>query len=561
MADTTVSQQIADLSERYWTLLLDHNPTWASALGYRQHDHRLPDISPDGRQAYLRHIDALARELETLPRGPMTHTDEVTVEVLDATLSADLASAPHPDYRWSVNPLFGTHVWLAELSQRQPASTSAEVDRLLERYRRIPALLQQEMTNLREGIQHGQTAFRVAVERSIAQIERLLSIPATQSSFMPPAMRGESPAELQHLTDRVAHVVESEIYPTYAAYRSFLKDEYLFNTRTTPGVGSLPGGEAYYRFCIRHFTGIERDPAEVHRIGLEELGRIQQEMHEVAERLGGFKDMRSFADHLKTLPDQRPVSREAIREFNQAVLDRAEAALPAWFDRLPQRPCQVKLVEAYREADSPAGYYDRAPDDGSRPAYYYVNGHDPSDRPYFNMEALAFHEAMPGHHLQIAIAQELGDLPMFRRHLGDTAFIEGWALYSERLADEMGLYSSDTARFGKLSFQAWRACRLVIDTGLHALDWDRQRAIDFLVANTAHSLTEATIEVDRYICMPGQALAYMLGRMEIDRLRAQAKQRLGARFDIKDFHRHVLENGAVPLASLTRLIDRWLEHS
>lgn len=321
----------------------------------------------------------------------------------------------------------------------------------------------------------------------------------------------------------------------------------------------MPGGAEFYNFAIEYYTGRARDPKVVHQTGLDEVARIQSQMREIALSVTGNDDLPTFVDYLAKLPEQHPESREAIVAFNQGLVEKAERELPKYFERLPGHKCTVTPIEKFREADSPAGYYDRAPEDHSQPAKYYVNAHNPTERLYYNMEALAFHEAVPGHHLQIALAQELTDLPDFRRHLGETAYTEGWALYTERLSDEMGLYSGPIGRFGMLNFQAWRAARLVIDTGLHAMGWTRGQSIDYLKEITGFDSQHAAIEIDRYIVMPGQALAYMLGRLEIDAMRKKAETTLGSAFNLKKFHSQILDQGALPLASVGRLLDTWLD--
>jgi prolyl oligopeptidase len=323
--------------------------------------------------------------------------------------------------------------------------------------------------------------------------------------------------------------------------------------REAVGLSSLPGGAEAYRYRIRAHTTTELSAEEIHAIGLEELARLRTEMEAIAKT----PDLKEFISRLKSDPANFYRDREELRADAQRLFEKARAGLPKQFGRHPKQDCVVKPIEEYREKDSVAAFYYPPPEDRSRPGIYYINTYNPTARPRYNLPALTVHEAVPGHHMQIAIALELEGLPHVRRHGHFTAYVEGWGLYSELLGVEMGLYDDDLSRFGMLTYQAWRACRLVVDTGLHALGWSRERAIEFFRENLALSETEIVNEIDRYIIWPGQALAYMIGRREIQKLREEARSRLGSRFDIRAFHDEVLRHGAVPLSTLRKLIEAW----
>lgn len=552
------AQRLESIAHAYWEALMKRNPVWATDLGDNRYDDLLPDQSMAGRAAYFDELRGIRNELQQLPAGSLSGQPAITHEVLRGMLELELEGEPHLDEQWTLNPLHGPLGVLTDLAERQPVAPRAAFEKLVSRFSKVPAFLQQIEANLREGMGRGQTAARISAERIAAQIRRMLEIPPTSSSFVPPAKpENMSDADFDALRQELADVVAKHVYPALAAHADFLEQSYLPHARTKPGLCHMPGGAEFYQYLIRMYTGSTDSAQAIHETGREELRRIHDEMRHIAADTLGCRDVREAAERLRGRPDQYLSSREELLDHNRALLERASAALPDYFSLLPTRRCEVRAVESFKEADSPSGYYCHASDDGSRPAYYYVNTYKPEQRPLFNMEALAFHEALPGHHLQIAIAQDL-ELPNFRRHIGQTAFIEGWALYTERLSDEMRLYSSQITRFGMLNYQAWRAARLVIDTGLHALGWGREQAIQEFLSLTAHTEHEATVEVDRYISMPGQALSYMLGRMQFDHLRSTARDRLGSRFDLKEFHARVLENGAVPLASLERIVDRWL---
>jgi len=399
--------------------------------------------------------------------------------------------------------------------------------------------MDQYLDNLRAGVRDGRVAMRVAVERVIGQLKGLLGTPEEKSPF---AAKPE-----------LVPSIRESVYPAFRKMLAYLEGEYLATSRAKDvGLWALPGGQEAYRFRIRLHTTTDLTAEEIHRIGLEELRSIQAEMRTIAKG-----DLRPFMDRLKKDPKNFFASREELIDSARRELAKATAKLPAWFKRLPKNECEVKAIEAYRERDCVAAFYYQPDEKLTRKGIFYANTFDATSRPRFNMPALAIHEAVPGHHLQIALALEIEGLPRFRRQAGFTAFVEGWGLYSERLGDEMGLYEDDLSRFGMLTYQAWRACRLVVDTGLHAMKWTRQQAIDFFMENVALTETEVLNEVDRYIIWPGQALAYMVGKREILALREEARKAMGPRFDIKDFHDVVLRNGAIPLTTLRRLVCGW----
>ncbi|MCA9540747.1 MAG: DUF885 domain-containing protein [Myxococcales bacterium] len=346
--------------------------------------------------------------------------------------------------------------------------------------------------------------------------------------------------------------------PALRGYRNFLEREILPHSRNRPGVDGLRDGAACYQAMIASHTGLEETPEAIHQLGLQEVARIQAEMQTLATEMGAA-DPAALMAALDARPDQHAADAEALLAYNRDLLARAQAALPRAFGRLPKTPIELKALEAFRAADAPAAYYYGAPDDGSRPAYYYLNTHDATERLLYQMPALAFHEAVPGHHLQIALAKETLDLPMFMRESGNSAFTEGWALYAERLARELDLYRTPEERFGALTYEIWRAARLVVDTGLHAKGWRRQEAIDYLNGLLGHDEGEIINEVDRYIAWPGQALAYKVGELEIRRLRAEAEAARGTNFDLRAFHDRVLRNGSVPLRVLRADIEAWLK--
>lgn len=354
--------------------------------------------------------------------------------------------------------------------------------------------------------------------------------------------------------------ISTQVYPALERLVQFLKDDYLPQSRAQAvGLSSLPNGKEAYRFLIRFHTTTDYTAEKLHAVGLEELKKIQQEMQAVAAKLGHKGELAAFMARARSDPKNFFSTRDEIVASAKKNVEAAYQQLPKFFLSLPQIYCDVLPIEDYREKDAVAAFYYQPDQDGKRPGIYYINTYNPPSRTRYTMAALAAHEAVPGHHLQIATALEAKELPEFRRQRDFTAFTEGWGLYSERLAEEMGFYPDPMSRFGMLTYQAWRACRLVVDTGIHAMGWSREKAIEFMKTNAPLSEEEIINEVDRYIIWPGQALAYKVGQMEIESLRAYAKTKLGEKFDLREFHDVLLKNGSIPLPTTRELIERWVQ--
>lgn len=549
------------LADDYWTELMRVSPTWASYRGDRSRDAELPDLSAEAREQHDAHLRALLERARALPAGEATGRQRLVLETLVERLESHFADQEAcRRHAWTVDQLDGPQSWLGELPAYHVIDGAQRARDLVTRYRAFPRLFEQHGANLREGLAEGRTAARINVTRVIDQLERMIAAPLDEDPFLarplaqaaalktPPYPAFE--AELQA-------AVEQAVRPALTAYRDLLTNEILPASREAPGIDGLPGGEACYAAAIARHTGLTHDAETIHRIGLDEVMRIRGEMQAIAVELGHFTIQGALAA-LAADPTQIRDDAGALLDHNTALLDRARAELPRAFGRLPKTPVELKAIEAFRAPDAPAAYYYSAPEDGSRPAYYYLNTHDPRSRLLYKMPALAWHEAIPGHHLQIALAREADALPVFMQNTGFTAFTEGWALYAEKLAGELGLYRTPAERMGALTYEIWRAARLVIDTGLHHRGWSRQQAIDYLEAHTGHAENEVVNEIDRYIVWPGQALAYKLGQLEISNLRAQAEAALGPRFDLKAWHDRLLLDGAVPLSVLRRTMQAWV---
>lgn len=554
--------RLAALAERMWQWRLETSPELGTYVGDSRYDDRLGDESDAGRARVAAGAQALRDELHAIDPATLAGQDRITWEVMDVDLGQTVDAHRLGFHFWRVDHLYGVHMGFSALvRQNHPRRDAHDLENLLARYRAHAAQVDAVVANLRVGLSRGMIAPRESVRRTIASLDQeLAKAPAERTLEIDPATL---PAAVPEQTRRAIaaaanEVVEREILPAWARYRAVLADEILPRTREEVGIWTVPNGAEAYRFLVKLHTSLELSPQEIHDRGVAELASIESEMTAIARRLGHTGDLPSFARHVQEDRANYLTTREALLEGFKTIHDRAWAALPRAFGRLPRTHSEVRPMEAFLERDSPAAYYGGPTEDGSRPGIFWANLYQPETRPRYNMEALTFHEAVPGHHLQIALAGELRGLPPLRRHFDSTAYTEGWALYTERLCDELGLYSDDLSRFGMLGYQAWRASRLVVDTGIHHLHWSRGRAIEFMSAHTLLPANEVENEVDRYVVWPGQALAYMLGALEIRRLRAKAEHELGARFDLRAFHDVVLGSGAVGLPTLGRIVDEWI---
>jgi uncharacterized protein (DUF885 family) len=542
---------LRQLGDDFWEAWLERYPTAATQLGDRRFDDRLTDESAEARAAWRGRLDDFERRLGELGGEGDTVTRVALADALRANraiLDADLGS-------FNVDPLDGPQVELLNIPDYQSVRSAAEADAYLARLRAIPGYLDVAGQRLREGAAEGRIGVEMLCAKAIQQLDELLARPDEAWPLAEPA-GGHVP----HLREAVLQAIGTEIRPAFERYRSTIVEELAPRARPDdrPGLIHIPNGIAAYAGVARAHSSLDLAPDEVHRIGLDEVDRIDAEFVELGARLLGTNGLGATLQALRSDPALYFTSREEVEAVARASLERANAAIGDWFGRMPKAPCEVVVMPAHQEKHSTIAYYREPAADGSRPGQYYINTFAPETRPRYEAETLAFHESVPGHHLQLAIAQELDHLPAFRRFWGSTAYVEGWGLYTERLSAEMGLLSGELDRFGVLSFDAWRACRLVVDTGIHALGWSRQAAIDFMTAHTALGSNNIANEVDRYIANPGQALAYKLGQLELLRLRADARERLGERFDIRAFHDAVLGEGALPLPALRAVVERSL---
>ena len=551
---------LADIAGRYWDHLTSSNPTTALLNGDHRFGDRMEDVTRAGEDHSIGVFEAFAAEAERIDPSKLTADESVTRSVLIHEAQAQAAELQSRYAEIAVSSVMGFHVNLQSAAPQFPIIEPEHAEALVEKYRAIGGMFDDAIKRLRQGLARDRTPPAVAVERTIEQIDGYLATSLHTDLFL----QVRSPEVFDEIAERVwreslSHLVESEIRPAYRRYRDALADEVLVRSRPQEksGVVWLPDGAEVYERAVARHTTLPLTAMEVHRIGLDSVESLAGEYRELGGRVLGTSDLSTIFDRLRNDPALRFTDSAAVRAQAIRALDRAREAIPDWFGRLPQADCVVVDIPEVAAKDSTIAYYLQPAADGTRPGSYYINVSEPTTRTVFESEVLAFHESIPGHHLQIAIAQELDDVPEFRRHAWITAYGEGWGLYTERLSDEMGMYSGDVERLGILSFDSWRACRLVVDTGMHALGWSRQEAIDYLLENSPQASNNIVNEVDRYIAWPGQALAYKIGQQEIMRLRERAQSSLGSRFDIKAFHDTVLGSGPVPLPILGELVDAW----
>lgn len=557
----SASAALAGIADDFWKELLRNAPQWATAVGERERDAELDDLSSKEARRHADALFALRVRLDAVEPTKLGESERVTAEALREELTGRIEAAQAcRAHLWAVDPLSGPQVELAQLATHHGIRTKHDAETLIARYRAAGAQLDAHIAALREGLGEGLVAPRIVVERLVTQLDAQLAAPARESPHAKaklPETEGWHAEEAVRVRERLVKAVEESVYPALGRYRDFARDELLPRSRAVPGVSDLPGGAACYVARIRLETGTQRTAQGIHDRGLAQVAKIEEEMLAIA-RAHGRAGIADYQAALDGSAESFFGTREEIVAHNEAVIAKAREALPKAFRVLPRTALEVRPVEAYREKDASRGSYHPAPADGTRPAIYFANTLDPRTQRRWSIAALAAHEALPGHHLQIALAQETTGLPRFQREIPPTVYVEGWALYAERLADELGLYADDAERFGMLDAQRLRAVRLVVDTGLHALGWSRERAVEYQLAHGALTRTQAERAIDRYITWPGQALAYMTGQLELEAMRADAEKVLGPKFDLREFHDRVLRHGGVPLPAVRREIDAWI---
>jgi uncharacterized protein (DUF885 family) len=553
-------QQLLSLFDEDWQYELRTNPERATMLGDGRYNDRLSDNSPEFFQSDIEEKREFLARFQAIDPAGFSHQDTLSRELMIRQLRQEIEGAQFKPWEMPVNQMDGLHLELPDLVLLTPFNAVADYDHYLARLRQIPHAFDQATVNMRQGMRDGLMPPRYLLEKVAAEADDVASRTGENSPFATPVKEFPSsvtPTEQKRLRDAVLAVIAGQIVPSYRRFAAFVGNEYAPHGRTDPGVWSLPDGEARYRFQIRRITTTNMTPEEIHALGLKQVDEVEAEMLAVAHKLG-FKDLASLNDHIKSERSFYATSGEQVLDLYTNYARGMEPELPKLFGRLPKSKLTVIPMEASRSRNAvPADYTDGTAD-GSRPGHINVNEWDPEHRLMLNIEAIAYHEGIPGHHLQLSLAQETKNLPEFRRHAGYTAFVEGWALYAERLGKEVGHYQDPYSDYGRLENEMWRAIRLVIDTGVHEKHWSRDQMVEYFHRYTAMDEPNLQSEVDRYIAWPGQALAYKLGQLEIMKLREEARQKLGDKFDIRAFHDEVLGNGALPLDVLNSEVNAWI---
>ena len=553
-------EDLHTLFDAEWERTLEENPTMASGLGDHRYDALWPDRSRAAVHASHRADLAALERLAAIDRSSLPPEEQLNYDLFRRDLENRTARY---EFRQYLNPLNhrGGIQTANEITERLRFSTVADYENWIARLNGFGTYADQTLELMREGKEAGIVHPQVILERISGQLAGQVVDDPAQSPFYAPfrSFPDSIPAEEQaRLADAGEAAIRATVLPAFVRFRTYFDETYLPAGRDTFGVWDQPRGEEYYAQRAAYFTTTDLTPREIHEIGLSEVARIRAEMETIREQVGFEGDLGAFMDHLRTDPEFYYDTPEELLEAYLAASKRADPELVKLFGRLPRMPYGVRPIPDAIAPDTTTAYYSRPADDGSRAGYYYVNLYRPEVRPKYEIEALTLHEAVPGHHFQIALAMELGELPAFRRLGGITAFVEGWALYAESLGPEMGMYTDPYSKFGQLTYEMWRAVRLVVDTGIHQMRWDRQRAIDYFRANAAKTEADIVTEIDRYIAWPGQALAYKIGELKIKELRARSETALGDGFDIRAFHDTVLGAGAVPLDVLESRINAWI---
>jgi uncharacterized protein (DUF885 family) len=554
------SKALSSLFADIWEDRMKHSPEYASILGDKRYNDQLSDYSAEEVNASLARGRAFIERLSAIDTTGLSTQEQLSKTLMLHDLLDQQEAARYKEWQMPVNQFSGFHTELARMVNELPFDTVKDYDDYIARLKQVPRVFSQNMTNMQLGMDEGRIPPAYLLEKVLTQTQTLADQKPEESPFAGPLKRFPktiSAADQKRISQQMLDEISTNVLPMYQRFAKFLKAQYIPAGRKDPGVWALPDGDAYYAFSVRRSTTLNKTPAEIHQIGLDEVKRDEAEMLAIVKKLG-FTDIKSFSEALKTNPKNHPASKEALLDTYKGYLAQMEPKLPALFGTLPKEKLEVVPVPAFIEKDQAPAYYEEGTADGSRPGRVYVNTYNATERSLAPVEAVSYHEGLPGHHLQISIAQELTGLPTFRKHEFYTAYTEGWGLYSERLGKEIGFYQDPYSDYGRLETDIWRAIRLVVDTGVHSQHWTRQQMVDFFHDHSSIDETSIQAEVDRYIAWPGQALGYKMGQLKILELRQKAETALGPKFDLKAFHDVVLDSGAMPMDVLEQQVDQWI---
>jgi uncharacterized protein (DUF885 family) len=554
------SKALSKLFAEIWEDRLKHAPEYASYLGDKRYNDQLTDYSVQAVNAALERGRGFIERLSEIDTAGLTEQEQLSAKLMLRDLIDDQEGAKFKEWQMPVNQFGGFHTEMPRMVENLSFETVKDYDDYIARLKKIPTAFSQIMTNMQLGMDEGRVPPKYLLEKVLVQTQALADQKPEESPFARPLKKFPatiSAADQKRISADMLDAIATQVLPAYQRFAKFVKVAYIPAGRKDPGVWALPDGDAYYAYRIRQSTTLNKSAEEIHQIGLDEVKRNEAEMLAIVHKLG-YADLKSFRAALQANPKEHPASREALLDAYKGYIAQMEPKLPGLFGTLPKAKVEVVAMPSYIEKDQAAAFYDQGSPDGKRPGRVDVNTYNFAERSLTPVEAVAYHEGVPGHHLQISIAQELTGLPEFRKQEYYTAYTEGWGLYSERLGKEIGFYQDPYSDYGRLENDTWRAIRLVVDTGVHAKHWTREQMVDFFREHSAIDETNIQAEVDRYIAWPGQALGYKMGQLKILELRQRAQTALGAKFDLKAFHDVVLDAGALPMDVLEQRVDAWI---
>ena len=561
----TTAAELDALYAEYWEESLKLNPINATFIGDNRYNDQLPNFfSADYRKQTGESNRRWLQRLQGLDVSKVEGQARLSYDILVESLQEQIAGEAFPDWQQPINQFFSVPNYIVMLgsgSSAQPFKTVKDYDDWLARAGKVPALFEQAIANMREGVQAGVVQPRLLMQKVLPQLDGVVSDDPQKTPFWGPITNlpaDFSDADKKRLTEAYSTMISQQLVPAFRGLRTYLADEYIPAARETHGLGALPNGADWYAHLAKTTTTTNLTPAEIHQIGLDEVARLRTGLEELKQEVGFEGDLKAFFKYMSTDPKFTFKSEDAILKDYRDLEARVNQKVPELFSLMPKAAFEIRPVEAFRAASEAAGSYMSPSEDGTRPGIFYLNTYDLPARKSWARDSLYLHEAIPGHHFQLALQQELEGVPAFRRFGGQTAYIEGWGLYAESLGKELGVYADPYQRFGQLSAEIWRAIRLVVDTGLHSKGWTREQVLEYMHDNSGLSETDAIAEAERYMAIPGQALAYKIGQLKITELRNKAQQELGDKFDIREFHAQVLGDGSLPLAVLEAKIDRWI---
>ena len=554
------SRELSQLFNDIWQDKLKHQPEYATYLGDKRYDAELTDYSPRAVNEALAHGRTFIERLSKIDTTGLPQQEQLSADLMLRPLIEDQQGAPFKEWEMPVNQYDGIQLDLPQLPEHTSFDNADDYDNYIARLGKVPLAFTQIMTNMQSGIDDRRTPPAYLMEKVLAQTQAIAAQKPADSPFAEPLKKfpaAVSAEDRKRISEALLDTIARQVLPSYQRFAKFLSVTYIPGCRKDPGIWALPDGQAYYAFLVRRSTTLDKTPAEIHQIGLDEVKRDEADMLTIVHTLG-FADLKSFSAALKANPQDHPASADALLAAYKGYIAQMQPRLPELFGRLPKAKLEVVPMPAYMAPNQPEAFYDQGTPDGKRPGNVDVNLYEWANRSLAGVEAVAYHEGIPGHHLQISIAQELTGLPEFRRQGYYTAYTEGWALYSERLGKEIGFYQDPYSDYGRLEDDMWRAIRLVVDTGVHSQHWTRQQMVDYFHDHSSLDETNIQSEVDRYIAWPAQALGYKMGQLKILELRDRAKTALGPKFDLKAFHDVVLDSGALPMDVLEKQVDAWV---